>query len=315
MRLPMKKHRLLVCIIICVLLLFLLPLHQANCQNYYEYNVQVESDGSAIWTITQFSSANAPVDTWEGFQNRIFDLVDNASSVTHREMAVDESSVQINSNISSESKVTEYLFVWQNFSTVQDNELILGDVFQITDFFSRLYGDAALQLSYPLNFSIKSIYPPPYERQDAEHTLRWSRTQDLVNNNVKVVLASIQQTTGNGSNSWQQYVLVIVILVVAVVLSLLGFYTIRRRRVNDKTTSPILEGVYSVESGEDKVLKLLKSAGGSMRQSEITDQCRFSKAKTSQLLSALEARGVITRYKKGRDKIVIFKEREKGEKL
>jgi uncharacterized membrane protein len=313
MRLLMKKHhRLLVCFIVCVLLLFLLPLRQASCQNYYEYNVQVESDGSAIWSITQFSSANAPVDTWEGFQNRIFDLVDIASSVTHREMAVDESSVQINSNISSESKVTEYLFVWQNFSIVQGNELIFGDVFQINDFFSRLYGDAALQLSYPLDFSIKSVYPIPYEREDAEHTIRWSRTQDLAGNNVEVVLARIQQA-GIGSSSWQQFTLVILILAIIVALSLLGFYAFRRRKINDKTASSV-EGASSVESGEDKVLKLLKSAGGSMRQSEITDQCRFSKAKTSQLLSTLEERGVITRYKKGRDKIVIFKERVKGEK-
>jgi uncharacterized membrane protein len=51
-----------------------------------------------------------------------------------------------------------------------------------------------------------------------------------------------------------------------------------------------------------------------MRQSEITEQCRFSKAKTSQLLSDLEGRGIITRYKKGRDKIVSLKERVKGEK-
>ena len=66
-------------------------------------------------------------------------------------------------------------------------------------------------------------------------------------------------------------------------------------------------------SEEDKVLKLLKSYGGSMRQSEITEQCRFSKAKTSQLLTALEKKGSITRYKSGRDKIVTLKERVKGE--
>ena len=66
-------------------------------------------------------------------------------------------------------------------------------------------------------------------------------------------------------------------------------------------------------SEEDKVLKLLKSFGGSMRQSEITEQSRFSKAKTSQLLAALEKKGSITRYKSGRDKIVTLKERVKSE--
>jgi uncharacterized membrane protein len=36
----------------------------------------------------------------------------------------------------------------------------------------------------------------------------------------------------------------------------------------------------------------------------IAEQCRFSKAKTSQLVAALEQKGVVRRYKKGRDKIV-----------
>ena len=67
-----------------------------------------------------------------------------------------------------------------------------------------------------------------------------------------------------------------------------------------------------LETEEGKILKLLKSSGGSMRQSAIVDQCRFSKAKTSQLLAVLEKNGNITRYKKGRDKIVNLTERVKN---
>ena len=44
-------------------------------------------------------------------------------------------------------------------------------------------------------------------------------------------------------------------------------------------------------SEEDKVLKLLKSFGGNMRQSEITEKSRFSKAKTSQLLTGFREKG------------------------
>ena len=69
-----------------------------------------------------------------------------------------------------------------------------------------------------------------------------------------------------------------------------------------------------LETEEEKVVKVLRSNGGSAYQSAITEQCRFSKAKTSQLLSALEAKGVVQRYKKGRDKIVNLNEQAKGEK-
>jgi uncharacterized membrane protein len=51
-----------------------------------------------------------------------------------------------------------------------------------------------------------------------------------------------------------------------------------------------------------------------MRQSDINDALKFSKAKTSQLLAALEKKGDITRYKKGRDKIVNLAERVKEKK-
>ena len=305
----MSNHRLTACLTIFTLLLLLLTLHAAQGQNYFAYNVQVKSDGSAVWTITQFSSATATVETFDVFQQKVFDLVDSSASITHREMAVDENSLQINTTVSSESKTTEYSFVWQNFSIVQGSKFSFGDVFQVNNFFGQLYGDAALQLTYPSDFSVQSVSPAPYERQDSADLLKWSRTQDLVTNRVSIVLTSNSQNIGNGSD-WQQYAIVIVVSAVGVTLSLLGFYTFKRRKNNAASTtlaeSPLL-------SEEDKVLKLLKSSGGSMRQSKITEQSRFSKAKTSQLLSALEKRGSITRYKNGRDKIVTLKERVKGE--
>jgi uncharacterized membrane protein len=66
-----------------------------------------------------------------------------------------------------------------------------------------------------------------------------------------------------------------------------------------------------VETDEEKIVRLLKSSHGSLHQSAIVEQCRFSKAKTSQLLAALESRGVVRREKKGRDKIVALVETNK----
>ena len=309
MRKQMSNHRQTACLTICTLLLLLLPLHAAQCQNYFEYNVHVKNDGSAVWTITQFSSANATVEAFDVFQQKIFTLIGSAAIITHREMSIDQNSLQINTTISSESKTTEYTFVWLNFSVVQDGKISFGDVFQVTNFFGQLYGDAALQLTYPSDFSVKSVTPAPYERQDSADILKWSRTQDLVTNKVNVVLTSNNQDGNSPSNSWQLYV-VVAVFAVGVILSVLGFYMFKRRKNNAASGTPAES---SLMSEEDKVLKLLKSSGGSMRQSEITAQTRFSKAKTSQLLAALEKRGSITRYKNGRDKIVTLKERVKGE--
>jgi uncharacterized membrane protein len=223
---------------------------------------------------------------------------------------VDESSLQINTTLSLESKTTEYSFTWQNFSIVQDNELVFGDVFQVKSFFVILYGDAALQLTYPSDFSVKSVSPAPYEKQDSAYILKWSRTQDLVANKVSIVLTTNYQNGNSPSSDWQQYEVIIAVLVVGVSLSLFGFYMFKRRSNRSASTNP---AEFPLESEGDKIIKLLKSSGGRLRQSEITEQCRFSKAKTSQLLAALEKGGSITRYKNGRDKIVTLKERVKVE--
>jgi uncharacterized membrane protein len=309
----MNARRLAVCYAICVTLLLLLPLYTATCQNYVAYSVQINSDGSALWKITSFSDVNAPVDSFSGFHDKVTNLVASASSVTNRNMSVDENSLQINTAISSESKITEYSFLWQNFSVVAGNQMVFGDVFKVNDFFGQLYGDDALQISYPEPFSVKSVTPAPYQRDDSEKMLDWARTQDLVNAQTEIVLTQTPVNSNSNNDEWQLYAVIIVVVAVAASLGFVGFYFLRRRKTSQATAivNPAVSA--ELETEEGKILKLLKSSGGSMRQSSIVEQCRFSKAKTSQLLTLLEKNGDITRYKKGRDKIVNLTERVKSD--
>ena len=311
----MEVHRIVACCTILLMLLLLLPVYKANCQDYIEYIVKINNDNSAAWVITKVSDVNAPIDTWEGFQTRIFGLVDSASIITGREMAIDENSLQINTTISSASKTTEYMFVWQNFSVNSNGELAFGDVFGVTGFFTQLYGDASLQISYPSTFAVRSVVPEPNPRDASACTLRWYRTQDLVNAKASVNLVS-QKIENAQSLIPQQYVIIGAVSAIGAAASLTGLYIFKRRKANAKTnTNGTLTATVKVESEEDKILNILRASGNTMRQSDITEQCRFSKAKTSQLLATLEKSGVITRYKKGRDKIVTLNERGKGEKL
>ncbi len=304
----MNNHRLTVCFTVAVALILLVPAYPAQSQTYCVYNVHVRSDGSAAWTVTQFSSANATVESWESFQQKIFGLVDSASAITHRAMDIDEASLQINTTLSLESKTTEYTFVWRNFSTV-GNEISFGDVFAVNNFFGQLFGDAALQVSYPQDFMVKSVYPPPYERQDELHTLKWARTQDLAGGNTRIVLMPDETVISNTVPRQTDFI-VIALLAVGISVPLLGFYTFKKRRSTDKAATLTVPEVSVIETEEDKILKLLKTSGGTMRQSDITERLGFSKAKTSQLLTALEGKGKLARYKKGRDKIVTLNGRE-----
>ena len=284
-------------------------IYPAQAQNYYQYNLQVQNDGTANWTVIQFSNANATVDSFDMFQQKIFDLVDAASNLTNRAMTVDVNSLQINTTIVADSKTTEYSFTWENFSVVRANQLVIGDVFKVNNFFGQLYGDAALQLSYPAEYTIKTATPTPYLQQNNE--LQWSRTQDLTSNPVNIVLVNNNQSGPNSNSNWQLYAAVVAASAAGIGIVVFGVYRFKRRKNSSAPANS--EGVSALLSEEDKVLKLLKASGGSMRQSQITEQSRFSKAKTSQLLSVLEKNGSITRYKSGRDKIVTLKERVKGE--
>ena len=307
----MKARRLAVCYAIFALLLLLVPVYRATCQTYVAYSVQINSDGSALWKITNFSDINADVDTFSGFQSKVSNVISLASIVTQRTMEVDENSLQINTTISSQSKTTEYSFLWQNFSIIQGKQLIFGDVFKVNDFFNLLYGDDALSITYPSTLTVKSVNPAPYQRDDSTKTLDWARTQDLVNGKTEVVLTSTP-VNGSSNQNGQLYIIIVGVVAVGAALSGLAFFMLKKRKPITATAATPSESTELVTE-EDKILKLLKSSGGSMRQSDIVEQSRFSKAKTSQLLAVLEKNGVITRYKKGRDKIVNLTERVKSD--
>jgi len=292
----------------------LLPVQNANAQDYIEYKVRIDQNNSATWLITQVSDIAAPIDSWDSFQTRIYDLIDNAAATTKRSMAIDERSLQINTTVSASSKTTEYMFTWLNFSTAQNSELTFGDVFLVNGFFTQLYGEASLQINYPPDYSVKSVTPEPNSRDEAAGMLRWYRTQDLENNPTKIVLTQTQHgIIQNGVSEQTMLVISAAGIGIAAVL-VASFLMVKRRRQSSQISPNVQSVAVQVETEEDKILNTLRASKGSMRQSDITDQCRFSKAKTSQLLTALEKRGVVTRHKSGRDKIVTLQNGFKGEK-
>ena len=308
----MEVNRIFACVAIFLMLFLLLPIYSANCQDYIEYKVHISSNGSAGWLITKVSDVNAPIDSWDTFQTRIYDLVDYASNLTGRQMDIDDYSLQINTTISAASKITEYMFIWQNFSTIQNGELVFGDVFGVNGFFDQLYGEASLQIEYPDNYVVQSAIPEPNLQDDSAHMLRWY-TQELTGNQVSVTL-EIQSNGSTQNGISEQYIILGVASIIVIAALLTGFLIVKRRKGKAKVAVKEATMLAApLETEEDKILNTLRSGGNSMRQSDITEQCRFSKAKTSQLLASLEKRGIIRRYKKGRDKIVTLNESGKGE--
>lgn len=310
MRLKMRLRRLPTICLVSALLLLLAPVYEAYCQKYIEYKIQVNGDGSADWTITRVSGIDTDIDV-VGFQERVVALVDAAAGETQREMAVDEDSLQMIDEITweTQSRKTVYAFTWQNFSIIEAGKITFGDVFGVTGFFEQLYGEGALQISYPSSCDVLSVSPRPDERDDSTQTLKWLGIDYFINAEHEIILLDKSQSASSGD--WQQYAVIGAGLAAATAALLAGFSVFRRRKAKTRASRTAASAwVPRVESDEEKIIQILRSSGGSMRQSAVTERCRFSKAKTSQLLTALEQKGAIKRYKRGRDKIVTLIEKD-----
>ncbi len=318
----MRFHPLAILCITFTVLYIVIPLFTVQAQTYIQYKIQINSDNSASWAITQVTDLSGPVDTWDGFQEKVGSLIEAASNITRREMSLDPNSLQISTLVSTnQSKTVEYLFIWNNFSVTSNGEILFGDAFLVNDFFNQLYGDGGLQISYPSTYAVQSVFPPPNEADNSTMTLEWFGTQFFINEEPNIILKNISSTPSASSSpspnpvedngEWQMYMLIGIIATVAAVSSV-GFYANRlRKRRNELTEDRKLANFPAVEGEEQKILNILQTNGGSAFQSAITEQSKFSKAKTSQLLSSLERKGVVTRYKRGRDKIVNLAEQGK----
>jgi uncharacterized membrane protein len=317
----MKSRVIASALVLCLIVLVTSICGAQSQANVVQYSIVVNSDGSASWTITEVTSINSTTDTWNGFIQRALSVVAAVAVQTGREMAVDNGSFEMTTTNfqDSQSKTTDYLFTWLNFSILQGASLAFGDVFRVNNFFDQLYGDGTMQVAYPPTYVVQSVSPSPNQRSDSQHVLEWLGTQFFVDGNPYITLTLYSspisdQTKGN--TDWQLYVLIAVSVAAAFSVFLAGFYVVRRhkRKTSDLAEALALANASVLETEEQKVLKVIRSRGGSMFQSAITEICSFSKAKTSQLLSALERKGVVRRYKKGRDKIVTLVEQGKGEK-
>jgi len=276
----------------------------AHCSSTVEYSIQINSDGSASWILIQNVGINGSIDTWSQFQNKVTSLVQKTQNRTGREMSVENDSMSISR--SGSYVVGEYSFIWENFSQAESDKITIGDVFRVENFFQQLYGDGEVNMTYPSGYVIETVSPSPYERYDSRQTLIWVGTADFTSN-TNIVLEKAAPTSGS-LNALQQDAIIIVSLIAMALGSLIFFYLFRYRqkRGREASAKPEVPNVLEMESDEEKIVKLIRHSGGSLYQSTITDQCGFSKAKTSQILSILESKGIVRRHKRGRQKVVIL---------
>jgi uncharacterized membrane protein len=270
-----------------------------------EYKVQIGVDGSAVLDVTQLAESGFSYNTIQRFTTNLTILVEKAEEKCGRQMNawIDEVNIIPQNNY----VLVKYKLTWKNFSRIENSKIIVGDVFQVENFFSYLFGDGAIYFTYPHEYDFTSAMPKPDEIDYTLRTLKWLSAERFSSQNPYIVF------TKSTSNMFLESVLIYAIPTSLTAALLFTLFYFKRRKRMEKVIEPKFPRHIEVENAEEKVIRTIRSAGGCLYQSQIAEQCKFSKAKTSQLLSALEKRGIIRRRKRGRDKIVVLAEKG-GEK-
>ena len=295
---------------IAVAIPFLLSATAFAAADYVEYNINIREDGSAFWTIIHVTDINSVVDSWEDFEHRLISTINNAKDRTGREMAPDFLSLEMSTQIHWEtsSKTIEYIFRWENFSIIEESQISIGDVFT-EDFFSLLYGEGELILTYPSGYLLRSVSISPNEMDQSTNTLHWYRTQDFLAGTHNILFE-----VGVGSNGFLNLFTLVILSSGGIGIMVITFLVFKQRRKQKEKLSRLEEfpSLQESESDQDKILRLLDSSGGNLKQSEVSAKLGFSRAKTSLLLSEMEKNSIVRRIKKGKTKIIFRVESKEG---
>ena len=310
----MKDKTLVLCIVFCFLSLLLTAIPKTQAYTLSTtYTVQVHVDGTASWKIEQSAYLETQADEtsfellidkamnyFDQFAANVSAIIDQASARTGRFMTPEN--ITVGGNV-TESGVGAYGFIdysfnWTNFAPVEDKNIAIGDSFSNESF---LFGDGNLSIVLPTGYIVKNCSPPP--DHELNGLLEWNSVSDLQIDQPAILL-TLGPAKGQTSFLQASPILfeIMLPLIGAVLASAL---VVNARRKKKEHTNETLSSEAIKEGGDtERILALLKKEGGQMLQSKITDQLRFSKAKTSRILGDMESKGFVIRHKTGRDKVV-----------
>lgn len=304
------------------LLLFLFFLHVTPCRSQLQWvvhtQIEVFADGSATWLVRQKAALTTEDDVaafWQylnitsldDISNHVHSIVDHASLVTGRSMRVESGSIVVNANISlvSGEGIFQYQFVWIGFAErIDEAKVRIGDALSGELDLAR---DDMLTIKCPIGYSPVLTYPTPDEMRESDSTLTWFGPRNFGAGEPNALFEKVSFT-------WADIILanaaLLSVIAAALTSGFLGYFIGLKRISISKPSKPYAQpeqtsqSIANIEDDKEKVVRLLVNAGGRMPQTTIAKHCGFSKSKASELLSAMENEGVISRKKMGRAKTV-----------
>jgi len=282
-----------------------------------EYRIEIHPDGSATWVIEHrfvkgedealFRQLSDPTYFSETFVKNIKSLVRSATEETGRGNMTVRNFV-MTASVSGNYSFVKYQFYWTEFAETENSRVEIGDVFEVNGVF--LYGEGTVKIVYPSDYIAESVSPRPHA--DSNQTITWYGIEDFGTGEPNVVLR--EKATFGFVDVIKENAFIIggLITLIGVGSTSLYYFKMRKKEMKEivSAQAPVPPSILGIDD-EESVINLLRAAGGSLYQSNIADQCRFSRSKTSKLLATMESKGKIRREEKGREKVVTLIEQVK----
>lgn len=242
----------------------------------------------------------------ERFTNDALYMVNRASDITNRSMTARDFNVSayMLQTVTGSSGIIEYKFTWEGFAFVNKGHIKMGDVFEVG---LVLLEKNELSIQYPEGYEVVSMEPEPDFMLNQERRLIWVGPKLFATGTPVVALAKVKGFL----NDLQMYVLMIGS---ATGISIFAFFyhKFREKKKRKEILKRTPTAIFEAESEENKIVDLLQTRGGYLRQSMIVEELGFSKSRTSEILSNMEKKGLIERHKKGREKLVVLLKQQKN---
>ena len=280
--------------------------------------ISLHIDGSATWyaetryLLTDENATKAFLQIFWGKETKLQEFTDNtiwlvnyAKTKTGRNMEATNFTIGVSFEY---SQTVTYGLVkcqcdWLGFAKIEDKRIVMGDALWWSRYlYLRPETRDAFIVEYPSGYIIIDTSPPPDYHKESERTLEWYGYRNFSEYKPSVVL---EERTFTILDTLRENLPIVIGGITMISASFVGlwFYRSKRKKEIEALVSS-MSSPLEMKSEEDKVIDLLKAAGGSSYQSTITKHCGFSKAKTSMLLTSMEIRGIVMRKKQGREKVV-----------
>lgn len=303
------------------------------------YTIKLFKDGSAVWIVESSTPLSSRedleaftnyVDNFENYRESLLEnftssiqkIVSDASRYVNRPMRAEgfNVSVEIVDTLAGKIGKLTYTFKWVGFSEAKDGTLVIGDVF-IGGFY--LYESDSLTIIVPEEYAINEVHPPPDKRDEVKITwfgkklfpdrtpyveaiIKTLATKTLTSEisvSTTYSTLSTSEYTTSVSEMQTQWMSMLMYFSVIISIALIIIFTIMflgRKK----------ERKFTVKDA-DEVISVIRELGGSAFQKQIVEKTGFSKAKVSEILSALEKNGVVEKVKVGRSKLIVLKKKAK----